>query len=180
MTEPATHMEHIEQLTQAYAARRDELAGVVEDVQHRIEDIKRRAMPRIKQAVRDTAEAKDALQAAIEAHPDLWNGKRRTVVIAGVRVGMMKGSGKIVWDDAAHVVKLIRRQFPDRAESMIRVREEPIRKALGELSVSELRKIGCTVEDSDDQVVIKPTDSAVDKLVNALMADAERIEGDDA
>ena len=178
MTEPATKMEHIEHLTQAYAARRDELSGVVEDVEHRIEDLKRRAMPGIKQAVRDATEAHDKLRAAIEANPDLWAGKRRTVVIAGVRVGMMKGTGKIIWEKPEDVVKLIRRVFPDRAESMIRTEEKPIRKALAELSVSELRRIGCTVEDTDDQVIIKPTDSAVDKLVQALLADAERIEGD--
>ena len=56
------------------------------------------------------------------------------------------------------------------------MREEPIRKALSELTVTELKRLGVTVEEADDQVVIKPTDSEVDKLVGKLLEDAERFE----
>lgn len=171
-----TQLEHIEQLTRIYAEHRDALATTVQSVQDQIDEITRKATPRIKEQVRQVAEAHDQLRNAIESHPELWDGKRRTVVIAGVRVGMAKGKGKIVWEDTDQVVKLIRRNFPEQAETLIRVKEEPVRKALGNLTVKELRRIGCDVEDTDDQVVIKPTDSTVDKLVQALLADAERIE----
>ncbi|MCS4503868.1 host-nuclease inhibitor Gam family protein [Arhodomonas aquaeolei] len=172
-------MEAVEARAEEYAAARDELAGHVQSLERRIENIKREALPQIREAVRNTSEAHDRLRAAVETHPDLWTGKRRTVVIAGVRVGMQKGKGKLSWDDAGQVVKLIRKHFPDQAEAMIRVKEEPIRKALGELSVAELRKVGVTVEDTEDQVVIKPTDSEVDKLVDKLLQDAERIEAEE-
>ena len=46
--------------------------------------------------------------------------------------------------------------------------------------MAELKRIGVTVEETGDQIVIKPTDSEVDKLVNALLADAERIESEQA
>lgn len=175
MTEP-TPMERVEALTQAYAAERDELAGFVGEIQDEIDRIRRRAMARIRERVRSVAAAHDQLQAAIVEHPELWAGKRRTVVIAGVRVGMAKGKGKIVWDDAEQVVKAIRKLFPDQVETLIRTKEEPVKKALAGLTVAELRRLGCEVEDATDQVVIKPTDSEVDKLVAALLADAERIE----
>ncbi|PWG62831.1 host-nuclease inhibitor Gam family protein [Spiribacter halobius] len=171
-----TPMERIEALTQAYASERDQLAGLVQEIQDEIDRITRRATPAIKDRVRRVAEAHDRLRAEVEARPELWQGKRRTVVIAGVRVGMAKGKGKIAWEDPAQVVRLIRRHFPEQADSLIRVKEEPIRKALGNLTVAELRRIGCEVEDTDDQVVIKPTDSQVDKLVQQLLQDAERIE----
>lgn len=169
-------MEQVEALTRAYAERRDALRMHIEDVRARIEAIERAALPEIRIQVREVAEAHDRLQAAIGAHPALWAGKRRTVVIAGVRVGMAKGKGKIEWDDPDQVVRLIRREFPDQAEALIRTREEPIRKAISELTVAELKRIGARITDTDDQVVITPTDSAVDKLVAALLSDAERIE----
>lgn len=172
-------MEVVEARAEAYAAARDRLGEHVQRLERGIEDLKRDALPEIREAVRKTTEAHDRLRAAVGAHPDLWAGKRRTVVVAGVRVGMQKGKGKLSWDDAGQVVRLIRKHFPEVAEAMIRVKEEPIKKALGRLSVAELRKIGVTVEDTDDQVVIKPTDSEVDKLVDKLLQDAERIEGEE-
>lgn len=171
-----TPMGRIEYLTRRYAESRDELTAKVEEVQAEIDRATRRAMPQIKRLVRDVADAHDKLQAAVEASPELWAGKRRTVIVAGVRVGMAKGKGKIAWDDPEQVVRLIRRHFPGQADVLIRVKEEPVRKSLTNLTVAELRKIGCEVEDTDDQVVIKPTDSTVDKLVDALLKDAERIE----
>ena len=171
-------MERIEALTQTYAAERDQLAGLVTEIQDEVDRIRRRAMARIRERVRRVACAHDQLQTAIVEHPELWNGKRRTVVIAGVKVGMTKGKGKLVWDDAEQVVKLIHKLFPDQTETLIRTKEEPIKKALANLTVAELKRLGCEVEDATDQVVIKPTDSTVDKLVDALLKDAERIEGE--
>ncbi|MEX0745294.1 MAG: host-nuclease inhibitor Gam family protein [Phycisphaeraceae bacterium] len=171
-----TPMETVNKRAEDYSAERDRLCTLVEALERQVEDCKRHALPDIRDAVRRTSEAHDRLRAVIETHPDLWEGKRRTVVIAGVRVGMTKGKGKLSWDDADQVVKLIRRHFPEQCEAMIRVREEPIRKALSELTVTELKRLGVAVEEADDQVVIKPTDSQVDKLVSKLLEDAERFE----
>jgi hypothetical protein len=35
-----------------------------------------------------------------------------------------------------------------------------------------LKKLGCTVRDTGDEVVIKPVDGDVDKIVRALLKDA--------
>ncbi|WIX31220.1 host-nuclease inhibitor Gam family protein [Salinicola sp. JS01] len=171
-----TPMEIVSKRAEDYAAERDNLSRTLETMNQQIEAIKRAALPEIREFVRRASEAHDRLRAAIETHPELWEGKRRTVVISGVRVGMAKGKGKLTWDDAAQVVKLIRRHFPEQAEAMIRVKEEPISKALNELTTTELKRLGVSVQDTDDQVVIKVTDSEVDKLVAKLLEDAERIE----
>lgn len=168
----------IEQHTRRYADARDLLASRVQALQDDIEAAKRRKLSGIKKAVAAAAEARDKLQSAIEASPELFQ-KPRTLVIAGVRVGYTKGAGKLSFDDPARVGALIRRHYPDQAEALIKVTETPIRKALGNLSVAELKRIGVTVEETGDQVVIKPTDSEVDKLVGALLADAERIESEE-
>ena len=41
------------------------------------------------------------------------------------------------------------------------------------MSVSDLKKIGVTVIETGDEVFIKPTDSEIDKLINALLKDEE-------
>jgi len=172
-------MDEIERRTREYAEARELLAARVQAMQEEIETIKRRRLRGIKRAVAVAAEAHDRLRAAIEASPELFR-RPRTLVIAGVRVGFTKGSGRLVFDDPGRVVALIRRHFPEQADALIRVKEEPVRKALAQLSVAELKRVGVRVEDTGDQVVIKPTDSDVDKLVNALLADAERIEAEAA
>ena len=47
-----------------------------------------------------------------------------------------------------------------------------------ELSAAELKKIGVTVTDAGDQTVVKPVDSEVDKMVDALLKAAAGEEGD--
>lgn len=174
-----TDMTQIEKLTRHYADRRGALAAEVQEVEDQVEKIKRRHLPRIKQLVNRTAEAHDRLAAAIEESPELFE-KRRTLVIAGVRVGFTKGKGKIEWDSEDRVVERIHRHFPDRVEDLIKVTEKPVRAALQQLSTQELRKLGCEITDTGDYVVIKPTDGSVDKLVDALLKDAERLQEDAA
>lgn len=178
-TTEKTPLEEITELAEHYGASRDRLAGYVGELEAQIEALKRQHLPRIRAAVRVASAGRDALAGAIEDHPALWK-KRKTLVIAGIRVGITKGKGKLVIPDASQTIRLIRRHFPDQAETMIRVKEEPIAKAIGELSVAELKKIGAHVADAGEQVVIKPTDGDVDKLVAKLLEEGERLAEEDS
>ena len=42
-----------------------------------------------------------------------------------------------------------------------------------ELEAGDLRKLGVTVEESGEQVVVKPVETALEKLVKALLKDAQ-------
>ena len=44
--------------------------------------------------------------------------------------------------------------------------------ALGDLLADELKKLGISVTEGGDAIFIKPVDSAVDKLVDALLKEA--------
>lgn len=167
-----TDLTHIEKKTREYADRRGVLSERVGELQQEMEGARRRHLPGIKRAVASASDAHDRLVAAIESAPELFQ-KRRTLIIAGVRVGYTKGKGKIVWDDEKLVIKRIHRHFPDRADDLIKVTEKIIRTTLGQMSAAELKKLGCEITDTDDYIVIKPTDGEVDKLVNALMREAE-------
>lgn len=168
-------LEKIEKLTREYANARESLANTVRMLETKIETIKRQYLPTIKRQVGIAKEKKANLFSAIEESPELFV-KPRTVIFAGVKVGYEKGKGKIEWESDDQVVRLIRKHFPDQEEVLIKKIEKPIKKALANLSVADLKKIGVTVEETGDVIVIRPTDSEVDKLVEALLKDNEEAE----
>jgi hypothetical protein len=148
------------------------MAGIVNDLKSNMNKLKRAYLRRIQAAVNTVAASECVLRSAIESAPELFE-KPRTQVLSGVRVGFRKGSGGVEWDDDAQVVALIKKVFPAReAELLIKTTEKPIAAAMTDLDVSTLKKIGVRVENTGDVVVIKPTDSDVDKVVTALLKEA--------
>lgn len=166
-----TNLIDIEPRAKAYADARTKVADIVTQLNEGIDALKRDHLPALKRAIARAAEKHDQLKQIIEANPALF-AKPRTVIYHGVKLGFAKGKGGIAFDDAEQVVKLIRRHLPDVADTLIAVKETPAKDALAQLSVAELKKIGCSVVDSADAVVIRPTDSEVDKLVDALLKGA--------
>lgn len=162
----------IERRTKLFADALARLAAIVTKLNDEVEQIKRAALPAIKDAVAAAAGREAGLRALIEENPQIFD-KPRTQVFHGIRIGFRKGTGGIDWEDDDKVVALIKKHFPKaQAELLIKTKEKPIAKALQDLDVADLKKIGCTVEDTGDVVVIKPTDSDVDKIVTALLKDA--------
>jgi hypothetical protein len=91
------------------------------------------------------------------------------VVLHGVQVGFEKGKGTISFGDADQVVALIEKKLPDLADTLIAVKKAPIKKAVAQLSAAQLKAIGCSITGAEDRVVVRAVDSAVDKLVAALL-----------
>lgn len=164
----------IEKLTKDYADARGALSDVVAILNTHLELLKRKHLKDIKRRVAVAAEKQAELKAAIEAAPELFD-KPKTQIFHGVKVGYRKGSGKIEWEDDAVLVERIRKLFlKSQADLLIQTKEKPIAKALQDLDAADLKRLGVTVEDTGEVVVIKPTDSDVDKLVTALLKDAEK------
>jgi hypothetical protein len=156
---------------EAYAAARAVLSEKVTALTSGIADLKRQLVPAIKKAVAKTAEAEAELRAEIEANPDDFI-KPKTHVFNGVRVGYMKAKGTLDYEDADAVIARIRKHFPDQADVLIKTKESPAKDALALLPAGDLKKLGVTVTSDGDQVVIKPVDGEVDKMVDALLKDA--------
>ncbi|WP_305042407.1 host-nuclease inhibitor Gam family protein [Geoalkalibacter sp.] len=164
----------IEQRAHLLAERRNLLADHVRVMHEEIDDIKRRHMAAIKHAADDMSEAQALLHDAISAHPEMFV-KPRTLVIAGIRCGYVKGKGEIAFDDEQAVIRLIRKHLPQQADQLIKTTERLLKTGLGQLSVAELRKIGCELREAGDEVVIKPTATDIDKLIDAILSEGERI-----
>ncbi len=166
-----TQITDIERRAQTFAEARAAVAAIVTELHDGIETLKRTHMPSLKKAINRMAEKHDQLKTQIEANPALFT-RPRTVIFHGVKVGYKKGAGSITFSDADQVIKLIRKHMPEQADVLIATTEKPVKDALGQLTAAELKKLGVTVADAGDQVVIKPTDSEVDKLVDALLKGA--------
>lgn len=166
-----TTLSDIDKKTQQYADARDRLSEIVAGLNEGIEALKRAHMAEIKRALAKVAEHHDGLKALIEDAPELFV-KPRSITVHGTKVGYQKGKGGIEFGNAEQVVRLIRKHLPEQAETLIKTTEAPVKAGLTQLSVTDLKRIGCTVVDADDEVIIKPADSEVDKLVNRLIAEA--------
>lgn len=167
-------LNEIDTQTKTYSAARGELADAVGTLQEAIQSITRKHLPVIKRRVQAAKDAEAALHATIEGNPELFI-KPRTLTLHGIRVGYRKANGRIEWEDADQVVKLIKRHFADQADVLIATKEKPSKEALEQLSAADLKKLGITVEETGDVVVIKDTASDVDKLVKALLKEDEEV-----
>lgn len=163
-------LDDITNLCRTFAAARRALAQDVEAAQTEIDKVKAEHLEIISARTRDVAQVYDELFAAIEQSPGLFT-KPRTQTLFGVKVGYAKGRGKISWKDRDQVVALIRKHLADQADLLIKTVEKPVKAALNGLPVSDLRRIGVTVVEAGDQVVIAPQDGDLDKMVAALLGD---------
>lgn len=177
-TEDSNAMEQVQATARSFAEAHRDLQTQLAELEDRVRALREQAMPALREAVHRTASVRAELRTLIEGNPDLWSGRRRTVVVDGVRVGITKGAGRLEWKDDARVVRRIRQLLPDQAEVLIQTKEVPVRKALGNLAASELRQLGVQTVGADDQVVIKPTDGDVEKIVEKLLAAADAVQGE--
>jgi hypothetical protein len=164
----------IEKMTKDYADSREKLSNTVRLLEDKIETLKRQYLPGIKTQVGIAAAKKLDLKNSIEDSRTLFT-RPRTVIFHGIKVGLQKGKGKIEFEKEQidHIVRLIEKYFPEQAEVLIQTTKKPIKKALEGLSVAELKKLGIEIDDTGDAVVIKPTDSQIEKLVEKLLKEKD-------
>ena len=158
----------IEKITKGFSEARQQLADRVRALEDEIQTIKRRKLPGIKSAVNSVMAEQAQLKAAVEESRELFV-KPRTIIMHGIKIGFQKAKGKISWSDDSQVIKLIKKHLPEQAEVLIKITEKPIKDALMNVPAADLKKIGVTVDEDGDQVVIKSTDSEIDKFVDTLL-----------
>lgn len=164
-------LKEIEALALKFSGVRSKLGEHVRELNDEVETAKRKHLAAIKRLTERAAEAQLELDAAIKESPDLFV-RPRTLTLHGIKVGFKKASGRIEWEDADQVVKLIKKHFADQADVLILTKEKPAKEALEQLTAADLKKLGIEVADTGDVVVIKDTATDIDKLVTALLKEA--------
>lgn len=165
-------LQYIERLAKEYAEARAALRERMEALEAELARVKREHITGIKRSAEAAARRKEALSTAVDGSRQLFE-KPRTQIIHGIRVGVMKDKGQLSWDEDAQVVALIRRHLAEQFDTLVKVTEKPVKGALQQLSAAELKRIGVRVVETGDAVYIKPADSEIDKLVDALLASME-------
>ena len=163
-----TTLDDISERARALAESRATLGALMQALNAGLEAMKAECMPDIRQAIEQATTAWQALESQIQANPQLF-AKPRTVAAHGIVFGIQKGKGSIEIADPEATVRLIRKHLPELADTLIATKEAPVKKAVERLPVADLKRIGATVVDAGDQVVIRPAPSDVDKLVKALV-----------
>jgi len=163
-----TPLDEISDAARVLGERRDHLAKLVKALTTGLEALKTDSLPAMRIAIAEASTAWESLKALIEANPNLFV-KPRTVALHGIKVGYAKGKGGLEIEDPERTVKLIKKHMPDQADVLIATEETPVKDALAQLSAEQLKKLGVNVKGTADQVVIRPADGEVDKLVKALI-----------
>lgn len=166
-----TALETISKRADVYAQLRAKLAEQVTALNDGIAALRRDHIPSIKKALARAADAESQLRTLVSENPHCFQ-RPRTQTFSGVKVGFQKAKGTVAVGDVQTLVARIRKHLPDQADVLIRTKESPVKEALLQLSASDLRKIGAEIVDTGDQVVVKPVDGEVDKMVDALLKEA--------
>jgi hypothetical protein len=161
-------MKEIEALTARFSEARNALVASRTELEDEQDALVRKYLPKVKRQIAAAREARERLAEAIAESPELFV-KPRTVTFHGIRVGFVKGKGEIEFDDAEQVVRLIRKHYPEQFDVLVKTSYRPVKKALANLTASELRKLGIEVAETGDQVFIRDAASDVDKWIEALL-----------
>ncbi|MDX2350638.1 MAG: host-nuclease inhibitor Gam family protein [Porticoccus sp.] len=155
----------IEKLSEKYSAAANAINARVAELNQEIEELTLAANKELKRMVSSCQKARDNLHQTITDHPELFI-KPRTLVFSGIKVGFAKGKDTLEADEEK-TCALITKKLPDQKGVLIKVTEKLVDSAIKNLDAKQLRSIGVKLIEGKDQVVLKPTDSAVNKAVSA-------------
>jgi Bacteriophage Mu Gam like protein len=164
-------LQEIDTRVKNYADDRSKLRDIITALTDAIDALKKDHLPRVRRQLNRVAELEAGVRDLLADSPEHFQ-KPKTLVMHGVKVGFGKGIGTVSFDDEDQVVALIQKKLPELADVLIKTTKKPLKKPLGQLTVAQLKSIGCSVEETGDVVIVKAVDGEVDKLVNALLKGA--------
>lgn len=164
----STTMVEIQQLAHALSERMQALEGTLMAHSEEQQALNEKYRERVTSLSALVAASKAELVAAV------WKGralfeKPRSRKFADLVVGLEKSKGRIEFEDEERVVKLIERMFPEMVDVLVITTKRPSKDAIGNLPVSDLKKLGCTVVDSTDQVVVRGVPTDLERAAKAIM-----------
>lgn len=116
-------------------------------------------------------DARMALEGAILESPENFV-KPKTLVIAGVKVGFRKSAGRVVIENEANTIALIRKKLAQKSDVLIATKEFVLKDAVKALDGKEIAAIGVTITADTDEVVIKSEASDIEKLIEAYIRES--------
>lgn len=147
--------------------------AALEEAQARLEA---KHMPQIRRLLDQAAKTETALREAVAAEPELFQ-KPKTMTVAGIRFGFMKGpGGYFVADEGAVIERIKKLCTKEERDKLIAVKESLRKAGFDELDGATLKKLGVEVENDKEVVVVKPVDGKVSQFVKNLLKLARKEE----
>lgn len=164
----ATTLANLEKLAEKFAGDYNAVRSIVTEMENEMARIKAKHIAALRNVVARAQTSRAVLHSAVEAAPELFI-KPKTQIFHGIKIGFTKGKGKLEIADEEWTVKRIEQLFGKDADNYLHTFKAPNKETLPTLPATELKKIGVTIIDAGDAVVIKPVDGEVDKIVSALL-----------
>ena len=161
-------LREIDSLAKEYADDRQRLNDRLTGLEDELELVKRKHMPSIINAVNKAKKSRETLSIAVDNSRDLFV-KPKTQTAHGIKFGLQTSPDSYTFEDEAQVIKKIKKLMMNNADSLINTRESVSKTALKQLTPSELGKIGVEVVPGCESVIVKDTNSEIDKFVNKLL-----------
>jgi hypothetical protein len=162
-------MQQIEATAAKLGAARDALTEAHMAEEREKSAITKEHLPAIRKLTREFKAAAETLQALVAESQALFE-KPKSRVLHAIALGFRKGSGKISFEDEDQVIKLMRKHLSaDQVELLVVQTESVSKEALATLDVATLKKLGCTVEDTDDVPFVRLAEKESAKLIKALL-----------
>ena len=168
-------LQEIIELARSYASARDRLSDATDAIAEEQARALRRGLPPLRRRVAECAAAEALLREAVERAPGHFE-RPRTRTVDGVKFGWRKQPGRICMRNEAAAIALLRKKFPELADTAIRTKESLDKAALRRMTATQLAAIGVTVEADSDETVVAGAATELDKRVAAMLAAA----GEDA
>lgn len=161
-------LDEIDKLAATHAKNISALEKLVTTLNADLEALKKKVNARLKTLSSKCAVSEIALAEAIEEAPELFV-KPRTMKLHSIKLGYQASKDGLEYDEEK-MLTAIKRKLADLQDVLIKTTEKPVASALKNLPAEQQKKIGVKVVLGSDQVVIKHTDSATEKLVGGFIA----------
>ncbi len=164
--------EPIETVTAVLSHDLNELAALVNAFDQQMQLLRDQFTPSMQRIIARIKEDRATLASEIQSAPHLFE-KPRTVVLHGIKIGYAKGKGKMEIEDVEATVAKIEKTFGPDAIAYLRVVKTPDKEALAMVPAGELKKLGITLTDTGDTIVIKPVAGDLEKAAATLLAEKD-------
>lgn len=158
----------IEAQTRDFAEVSKDLTELVARMKDEIDRVRKRYLESVTKLAKKAAQEKALLLDTIEESRELFV-KPKTITLHGITVGLRKKKGRIEIPNESGTIKMIRKHFPEQAEVLIQEKPKVIKKALANLTATDLKKIGVEISADSELPIVKSALDEVEKLVNALV-----------
>ncbi len=179
---PPPEMIAIRDAAQRLAVANRALTARAELQQRELDEVVAPIIARHRNGLDDAAQERAACHAElmrlVEAAPQLFQ-KPRSVTVDGVKVGYRKEEDALDWGDEECVISRIENMLPELYDLLVREKKSLVADALAQLEVRQLRKIGINFITGADRPFVTIGTSDLEKMVQAILADAVRRTGED-